>query len=166
MAAPDDHKHFRASTSAVMKLVNILRNDFAWLVVDAGTHYNGYGESLFEAADKVYLVTQVSVAELRNSNRFIRAQFQGEAAARKLEVLLNRYVPRAGEIDEESIANALSVSPAWRIPSDYAAVRHAQNTATAVVLKDGPITRVLTQMARVACGKPAEESKKRRFSLF
>jgi pilus assembly protein CpaE len=165
LAAPDQHNTFQPTSSGVVKLVNILRNDFAWVVVDAGTHYVDYGQSLFDMADKVYLVTQVSVAELRNSNRFIAAHF-GEKSGRKLEVVLNRYAPRTVEIDEESIKDALTLSPAWRIPSDYHAVQLAQNTATALVLKDGAITRVLTQMARAACGKSVEEGKKRRFSLF
>jgi pilus assembly protein CpaE len=165
LAAPDEHNVFHPTQSGVMKLIQILRNDFAWVVVDAGTHYNSYGQSLFELAEKVYLITQISVTELRNSNRFITALFTGDAA-RKLEVVLNRFAPRAGEIDDLSINKALTVSPAWRIPSDYAAVRAAQNAATALVMKDGAISRILTSMARTACGKTAEEIKKRRFGLF
>jgi pilus assembly protein CpaE len=164
LAAPDEHNTFQPTATGVMKVVSILRDDFAYVVVDAGTHYNGYGLSLFEAAEKVYLVTQVSVVELRNSHRFIAANFKGETA-RKLEVVLNRYAPRAGEIDEESIRRALTISPNWRIPSDYQAARQAQNTATALAMKDGPITRALTGMAKAATGK-AQESKKRRFGLF
>ena len=165
MAAPVEYNAFHATSSGVAKLVNILRNDFAWVIVDAGTHFNSFGRALFEIAEKVYLVTQVSVAELRNSNRFVKTWFVGESA-RKLEVVLNRYVPRAGEIDEKSIATALTVSPAWKIPSDYPAVRVAQNTATALAQKDGAVTRVLIQMARAARGKAPEETKKRRFGLF
>jgi pilus assembly protein CpaE len=165
LAAPDEYNTYSPSASAVIKLVNILRNDFAYLVVDTSTRYNGYGQSLFELADKVYLVTQVSVAELRNSNRLIAAYFKAEAG-RKLEVILNRYAMRAGEIDEEGINKALQTIPAWKVPSDYHAVRQAQNTATALSLKDGPITRVLTQIARAACGKTGDSNKKRKFGLF
>ena len=64
---------------------------------------------LFEIAEKVYLVTQVSVAGLRNSNRFVQTWFVGESA-RKLEVVLNRYAHRTGEIDEKSIATALTIA--------------------------------------------------------
>lgn len=164
LAAPDEYNTFQPTAAGVMKIINILRDDFAYVVVDAGTHYNGYGEKLFEVAEKVYLVTQVSVVELRNSHRFITANFKGEGV-RKLEVILNRYAPRAGEIDEESIRKALTISPNWRIPSDYQSVRQAQNTATALAMKDGPITRVLTSMAQAACGK-AQEGKRKRFGLF
>ena len=76
LAAPEDYTNFQPTPSGISKLVNILKNDFAWVVVDAGTHFESYGESLFEIAEKVYLVTQVSVTELRNSNRFINARFR------------------------------------------------------------------------------------------
>jgi pilus assembly protein CpaE len=165
LAGPDDPNDFRPTPSAVVRLVNILREDFAWVVVDAGSRYVGYGNSLFDIADKVYFITQVSVTELRNSNRFISTFFKGDAI-KKVEVVLNRYTPRAGEIDQDSIGKALTVSPAWKIPSDYAAAHAAQNTATALVQKDGPVSRMITAMARAACGKGPAEAKKKRFGLF
>jgi Flp pilus assembly CpaE family ATPase len=115
------------------------------------------------------LVTQVSVVELRNSYRIIKAFFGSEPSG-KLEIILNRYTTRSADIDELSISKALvlsSLDTAWKIPNDFQAVRSAQNTATALSLKDNPVTRALLGIARSACGKTAPaESKKRRFSLF
>lgn len=165
LAAPSVHNSFEPTASGVVRLINILRADFPWVIVDAGTAFGEYEASLFEMADKVYLVTQVSVSDLRNAHRFITALFPGEAV-RKLEIVLNRYAVRAGEIDEQSIADALTMAPAWKIPSDYATVHWAQNAATALVNKDGPVTRALTAMARAACGAPPVEVRKKRFSLF
>ena len=65
------------------------------MVVDAGCHYGAYTQSLFDAAEKVYLVTQVSVADLRNSHVLIQAHFQKDDR-RKLEVVLNRFEPASG----------------------------------------------------------------------
>jgi pilus assembly protein CpaE len=165
MAAPDEHNTFQPTAAGVMKLVNILRSDFAWVVVDAGCHFSGYAQSLFDSAEKVYLVTQVNVVELRNSHRLIDALFEGEAR-RKLEVILNRFAARVNEIDEPGIAKALMVPLNWKVPSDFQAIRSAQNEATALVLKNGAVTRVLTSMAKAACGKAPDEIKKRRFGLF
>jgi len=107
----------------------------------------------------------VSVADLRNSHVLIQAHFQKDDR-RKLEVVLNRVSLRGGEIDGGSIEKALTVSPNWKVPSDFQAVRQAQNTATTLVSKDGPVGRVLTAMAKAASGKPVTETRKRRFSLF
>jgi pilus assembly protein CpaE len=75
-------------------------------------------------------------------------------------------MPRSLEIDEESITKALTMPAQWRIPSDYAAARSAQVAATPLALNDSPISRVIEQMTRAACGLPANPKKKKRFNLF
>ena len=165
LAAPGGLSTFQPTPAGILKLSQILRGDFAWVVVDAGCQYGAYTQSLFDAAEKVYLVTQVSIADLRNSNLLIQTHFQKDER-RKLEVVLNRFGQRVGEIDAGSIERALGGTPNWKVPSDFHSVREAQNTATALVSKDGAVARVLTAMAKAACGKSATETRKRRFSLF
>jgi pilus assembly protein CpaE len=165
LAAPNALTTFQPTGAGVLKLLEILRHDFAWLVVDAGCAYTPYTQSLFDAAERVYLVTQVSVSDLRNSHLLVQTHFEREDH-RKLEVVLNRFAARSGEIDDASIVKALTKPPKWKIPSDYRAVRAAQNTATALISNDGPVTRVLTAMAREASGKALAESRKRIFGLF
>jgi pilus assembly protein CpaE len=165
LPAPSGMTSFQPTAAGILKLTQILRGDFAWVVVDAGCQYGACTQSLFEAADKVYLVAQVSVADLRNSHLLIQAHFPKDDG-RKLEVVLNRFGQRVGEIDAGSIEKALTVMPNWKVPSDFHAVREAQNAATALVSRDGPVARVLTAMAKAACGKPATEARKKRFSLF
>jgi pilus assembly protein CpaE len=165
LPAPGDLTAFQPTVAGTLKLIQILRGDFAWVVVDAGCRYGAHTQSLFDAAEKVYLVSQVSVVDLRNAHLLIQSHFQKDER-RKLEVVLNRYGLRAGEIDADSIERALTVTPNWKVPSDFHALRQAQNTATALVSRDGPVARVFTAMAKAACGKTANEVRKRRFSLF
>jgi pilus assembly protein CpaE len=114
-----------------------------------------------DSASIVYLVTQVSISELRNSNRLIAEFFTTRAT--KLQIVLNRYTPRSLVIDEESIARALTLQPTWKIPSDYPVVRQAQNSATPFAMGDSSIAEVIRQIARTACGLPATQEKKKRF---
>lgn len=163
---PGEPGVFQPSASSVGKLIGILRDDFAWIVIDAGCYYGSYARYLFEWAERIYMVTQVSVTELRNCNRLIAAHFKGD---RRLEVVFNRYGLHNGEISEQSIAAALmvpSIASNCKIPDDFQTVRDAQNTGVAVAMKDNAITRVLTQMARIACGKAGPEAKKKKFSVF
>jgi pilus assembly protein CpaE len=164
LAGPSNLTSFQPTAPGVLKLAQVLRGNFAWVVVDAGCPYGAYTQSLFEAADKVYLVAQVSVADLRNAHLLIQGHFQKDDH-RKLEVVLNRFGHRGGDIDAGSIEKALTMTPNWKVPSDFHAVREAQNTATALVSRDGPVARVITAMAKAACGKPATETRKRRFGL-
>jgi pilus assembly protein CpaE len=164
LAAPDRYTPVRASAEAVEKLLTVTRQDFDYAVVDAGSSTGPECRALFDLANTVYLVTQVGISELRNANRLITEFFTAHGG--KLEIVLNRFAPRALGIDEKSITKALTMPAKWKIPSDYPAVQNAQNTATSLAMEDSPISRVLRQMARAACGLPAEAEKKKGFSLF
>lgn len=164
LSAPDKYSPMTVTHDAVDKLLGVARLDFDFVVADAGAISGDAYRTLVEAASTVYLVTQVSISELRNSNRIIQEFFA--ASATKLQVVLNRFTPRSLVIDEESIAKALTLVPSWKIPSDYPAVRQAQNNATPLVTGNSAISGVIRRMARQACGRPAEEEKKKRFGLF
>ena len=164
LSAPDNYTPVHASDEAVSRLLTVARQDFDYVVIDAGSSMGSTYKTLLEGASVVYLVTQVSIAELRNSNRLIAEFFQGPTP--KLEIVLNRFTANTLGIDEEGITKALTESPRWRIPNDYVTVQRAQNTATPLALGDSAIAAVIRQMARTACGLPAVAEKKRRFSLF
>jgi pilus assembly protein CpaE len=121
-------------------------------------------KALLDGANVAYLVTQVSIPELRNSNRLISEFFT--LPTPKLEIVLNRFTNNTLGIDDENIKKALTMSPKWKIPNDYVTVQRAQNTATPLALGDSAIAGVIRQMARTACGLPAVPEKKRRFQLF
>jgi Flp pilus assembly CpaE family ATPase len=102
---------------------------------------------------------------LRNSHRLI-SQLSATGGPR-LEILLNRYDARSQEIDEEHITKALTRPPDWKIPNDYAAVRHMQNTATPLTEGNSPISRAIRKMTQSICGQSADvQEKKKKFSLF
>jgi pilus assembly protein CpaE len=159
LAASDRYAPFHASEEAVEKLLSVARQDFEYVVVDGGSGVGSSCRSLMDEAAMVYLVTQIGVSELRNSNRFISEFFS--SGSPKLEVVLNRFAPRAMGIDEDTVTKALTRPAEWKISSDYQAVRRAQNTARPLVLEDSQISRVIRQMARKACGKPAQPDKKK-----
>jgi len=164
LAGPDQYTDVEVTSEAVDKLLSIARQNFSHVVVDAGSRFGGTAKTLFQEGAAVYLITQVDVSELRNSNRLISELLKDSGA--KIEVVLNRYMPRTALIDEDSINKALTMRASWKIPSDYNAVRCARNTATPLVMKDSAITRVIQQMAKAATGTAPEPERKKRFGLF
>ncbi|HTW45113.1 MAG TPA: AAA family ATPase [Acidobacteriaceae bacterium] len=163
LSAPDKYSPVTISVETVEKLLTVARQDFDYVVVDAGSSAGAAYTTLLDAASTIYLVTQVSISELRNSNRLITEFFACRST--KVQIILNRFTPRSLVIDEESITKALTLPPAWKIPSDYPVVRQAQNSATPFVMGDSAIADIIRQMARVACGLPANSEKKKRFGL-
>jgi pilus assembly protein CpaE len=165
LAAPDHYSPLDIREDSIEKLVNVVRQDFDYVVVDAGAGIGLVGRALLSAATTVYLILQVSLPELRNANRIVSEYFQ--SGTPQLEIVLNRFNPRSVEIDEEAITKALTMPAKWRVPSDYVAVRKAQNLASPIVLESSPISQAIRQMAGGAPGySPTVEAKKKKFSIF
>ena len=164
LSAPDNYTPIHATDEGIAKLLTVARQDFDYVVVDAGSTMGSNYKALLEGANVAYLVTQVSIPELRNSNRLIAEFFT--LPTPKLEIVLNRFTTNTLGIDEENIKKALTMSPKWKIPNDYVTVQRAQNTATPLALGDSTIAGVIRQMARTACGLPAVPEKKKKFHLF
>jgi pilus assembly protein CpaE len=165
LGAPDMVPSLQPSKTGMERLLRLAREEFAYVVVDAGSHATDLYESLFDAASTVYLIAQVSVADLRNANRFVSRYFGGPDTE-KLEIVLNRHTPRNLEIDESAITKALTRPAKWKIPNDFAGVRRAQNAGVPLVSGNSQAARVLIEMATAASGETTPPEKKRRFGLF
>jgi Flp pilus assembly CpaE family ATPase len=115
------------------------------VVVDAGSSAGTTPDSLFEAAETIYLITEANLPSLRNARRAISYL---EAKGSNIELVLNRFNSRTVEIDEASAIKALSRSPDWKIPNDYMAVRAAQNLGVPLMEQDKPVSRAIAEMAK------------------
>jgi len=166
LAAPTELVIAQTSDDAVDKLLEAACQDFDYVVVDAGSRLDLQHTHLFDESATLYLVTQVGISELRNSNRLI-TKLTGEGSP-KLEIVLNRYDPRSLEIDEAQVTKALTRQAEWKIPNNYKAVRRMQNTAVSLMEDDSPISRAIREMTRSVSGQPAvpEKVKKKGFSFF
>jgi Flp pilus assembly CpaE family ATPase len=163
LAAPGKFPTYEASTDAIDRLVSIARQDFENVVVDMGSRLDLMGTSLFKDNSTVYLVIQAGIAGLRNANRLISQFFS--SGIPKLEIVLNRFEPRSMGVAEDQITKALTRPAQWKIPNDFNAVRRMQTSAIPLALEDSPISRLIRQMARTACGLPAIPEKRTGFSL-
>jgi pilus assembly protein CpaE len=164
LAAPGKFPQFHASNEAIDKLMTVARQEFDNVVVDVGARLDLTDSALFKNAYTIYLVTQAGIPELRNSNRLISQFFT--VGSPKLEIVINRYEPRALGVSDETITKALTRPANWKIPNDYAAVRQMQNTATPLAMGDSPISKLIRQMAISICGQRATQPKKKGFRLF
>jgi pilus assembly protein CpaE len=163
LAAPGKLVPTELSNAAVDKLIAVTRQEFDCVVVDSGSNFALTSTALFAQDATIYLVSQVGIPELRNSNRLISELFAGPAP--RLQIVLNRY--SNASLDEEHITRALTRRADWKLPEDAATARKGQATATPMALGDSAVSRVVRQMARTASGLSAEpEKKKKIIGLF
>ncbi|MFZ0394254.1 MAG: AAA family ATPase [Terracidiphilus sp.] len=165
LAAPGRLIPVPFSSEAVDKLINVARAEFDVVVVDSGSRFDLTGTAVFDPKAHIYLVTQVSIPELRNTNR-LAADFFGPQSP-KFEVILNRWESSSLGLDEDHITKIITRKPQWKIPNDYGAVREMQNSATPIAMSESAISKVICQMARAACGLPDKPVKRKKLmSLF
>ena len=167
LPAPGTFVRYQANNEAINRLLCVARQEFANVVLDMGSKLEGMGTDAYREATTVYLVTQASIPELRNSNRIITQFFS--ASLPKMEIVINRYEPRALGVTEEHITKALTRPAQWKIPNDYATVHSKQISATPLVLSDSAISRKIKQMVNAVAGKsatPAKQEEGFSFNLF
>ncbi|MFP5238179.1 MAG: hypothetical protein ACLGSD_19975 [Acidobacteriota bacterium] len=163
LAAPGKLVPAEVSNEAVDRLITVARQEFECVVVDSGSRFDLRGTSLFSQEAQIYLVSQVGIPELRNSNRLVTEMFGG--LSQRLQIVLNRF--SNSTLDEEHITRALTRRADWKVPEDIAGARKMQLSATPLALSDNSISRVIKQMARTGCGIVEEpEKKKKIMGLF
>lgn len=164
LSAPTELASTQTMDDAVDRLLEVACQEFDYVVVDAGSRLDLQHTRLFDESSSLYLVTQIGIPELRNSNRLIsKLSLEGNP---KFEVVINRYDPRSMEIDEAHLTKALTRPADWKIPNNYAAVRRMQNTATPLTEEDTQIARAIRQMTRPVSGQPATPKSRKGFRLF
>jgi pilus assembly protein CpaE len=165
LAAPGRFIQFQADSESINRLLQVARRQFDNVVVDLGSRLELMATTAYRDATAVYLVTQASIPELRNSNRLITQFFS--APQPKLEVVINRFESRVLGVSEEHITKALTRPAQWKIPNDYESVRNMQISAKPLVLTDSAISRQVRKMVSAVTGKSESTGKKKKaFSLF
>ena len=164
LAAPGELVSTEASDEAIDRLLEVARQEFDYVIVDIGSRLDLQHTVLFDKSATIYLVTQIGIPDLRNSNRLI-AKYSA-AGSPNLEIVINRFDPSVLGIDEEHIRMALTRSPQWKIPESREAVRKAQNTANPFALENSPISRSIRQMVRSVCGRLDIPEQKKWYQVF
>jgi pilus assembly protein CpaE len=158
LAAPSELAPVNISNDAIFKLLRVAREDFDYVVVDAGSSPDMRNAYPVDDSATFYLVTQIGIPELRNSNRVIK-QLLNEGGS-KLEIVVNRYNAGSEGIEEEQITKALTQSARWKIPNDYVAVRRMQNSGTPLTHENSKIADAIREMAESVCGQSVVKKKK------
>ena len=114
--SPEDEELF--DSAAVGAILNLLRTHFAVTVVDCEHHLSEATLTALDAADRIVLVTQLSVPALRSTQRSLAVCKRLGYDASKLCVVVNRY--QSGDVLPVKDAEDLLQTPVyWKLPNDY-----------------------------------------------
>jgi pilus assembly protein CpaE len=122
-----------ADVSALEDILRHLRDEYGYVVIDAGSQINaGVAASLF-AADTIGLVANPDVPSVRNAQRLLERIRQMGASADRVRLLLNRAA-EPFPIPPAQIEAAIGHPIDHMFPSDYKTVSAALNSGVPLAL--------------------------------
>jgi pilus assembly protein CpaE len=114
--SPEDQDMF--DSSAVNGILGLLKHHFSVTVVDCEHSLSEATLTAFDAADRIVLVTQLTVPALRSTQRSLGVCRRLGYDDSKLCVVVNRY--QSGDVLPVKDAEDLLQAPIyWKLPNDY-----------------------------------------------
>jgi pilus assembly protein CpaE len=130
---PEDQDMF--DSAAVNSVLTLLRQHFAVTVVDCEHHLSEGTLAALDAADRIVLVTQLSVPALRSTQRSLAVCRRLGYDDSKLCVVINRY--QSGDVlPVKDAEDLLQAQIYWKLPNDYRLSAASLTRGVPVTLED------------------------------
>jgi pilus assembly protein CpaE len=149
LPAPDDSELDNSLDGNVTStIIELLRNEFALTVLDCEHHMGERTLAALDAADRIVLVTDLSVTALRSAQRSLVLCRRLGYPDEKLCVVVNRF--QSGEVlSPADASDLLKADIFWRLPNDYKIAAAA--LAKGVTVSEGePTSRLSVSFSQLA----------------
>jgi pilus assembly protein CpaE len=143
--------------AAAGRLLGVLREEYAFSVIDSDHHFSDLTLAALDAADRIVLVVQLDVAALRSTQRTLALFARLGYPPEKVALVVNRQSER----DRISLADAQRVlgrAVTCRLPNDYVSCSDAI-TSGLFVQRNSPASPLVPAIAALASaldGSPVE----------
>jgi pilus assembly protein CpaE len=155
--SPEDQDMF--DSAAVGSVLTLLRQHFAITVVDCEHHLSEATLAALDAADRIILVTQLTVPALRSTQRSLTVCRRLGYDESKLCVVINRY--QSGDVlPVKDAEDLLQTQIYWKLPNDYRLSATSLTRGVPVTLEDpnSKLAKSYTDLVRKISGTPAPAS--------
>lgn len=155
--SPEDQDMF--DSAAVGSVLTLLRQHFAITVVDCEHHLSEATLAALDAADRIILVTQLTVPALRSTQRSLTVCRRLGYDESKLCVVINRY--QSGDVlPVKDAEDLLQTQIYWKLPNDYRLSATSLTRGVPVTLEDpnSKLAKSYTDLVRKISGTPAAAS--------
>ena len=147
--------------AAVAALLKEMRSNFDSIVVDLPRHQFAAQKRLLTSANEIVLVTELSLAGIRDTLRFRNALKSLECVGRVTVVASRTGMGRTGQVDAAAFEKGAQAKVDFFIPDDAKAVTQAANLgkALAAVAKQSSAAKVLQDLAVHLANRAIKEEK-------
>ena len=119
------------SAKSITKLINILKNTFTYIVIDAEASFDSKNIAALTESDMIFLVTIANLPALRNSQRCLELFGKLGFDESKTKILLNRYMEN-DEVSAKDVENVIGKQIYWKIQNNYFTMISAINKGVPV----------------------------------
>ena len=162
LSAPNQPDKSEAVTGdQIRQILQFLKQHYDHIVIDTSNSLTQRTLAAFDAADEIYLVTNVDLPSLRNVQRCQAILDRMSEKPDRVRLLVNRYQPEA-DITLDDVERALNLEVYWTLPNDYDAVIYSINTGHPVILNNHCLyARELEALGAKITGLPGAVSPRR-----
>jgi len=119
LSSPDTCGNARqVDADSVTKLLEFLRTEYDFIVVDCSTALHETDIAVLESSDHVYLVATPEIGAIRDLSRYVDHLTRLEATTEKMHVVINRFSAKFA-VKVEQIEKAIRLPVAIRLPNSY-----------------------------------------------
>lgn len=143
---------------AITALLKEMRGNFDYVVIDLPRHMLAGQKRLLAASHDIVLVSELSLAGIRDTLR-IKNALQALGSAAVLTLVASRVnAANSGQIDNSAFEKGAQVKIDFTVPEDTKSVAAAANTGKALgaIASDAPATKALLALAAKLSGRSLE----------
>ena len=148
---PEDEELF--DSAAVGSILGLLRGQFNYTVVDCEHHLSEAALTALDSANRIVLVTQLTVPALRSTQRTLAVCRRLGYEESKLCVVVNRY-QSADVLPIKDAEDLLQAPIYWKLPNDYRLSAESLTQGVPVTIQDpnSKLARSYGDLARKLSG--------------
>jgi pilus assembly protein CpaE len=157
---PESIEHAReVSPEGVQRMLEVMAELYPFVVVDLPRSFSFFSAAAVGQSDKVLIVTQLSVASIRNATRVLQLLRQLGTPDDHIEVIINRYKASYERIGTEEVASHFKRPVFATVPNDYRHVQSSLDLGQPVMTDapNSPARLAIQEMARKIAGLTPEE---------
>ncbi len=165
LPAPSVPYDGQVSAETIDTLFRLLRSIFDYIVVDSGRIFDSASRTVMKFADKVLVVSNLSLPCIINVKRLGAAVQKFGIPDNGIEIIANRY-QKNSRISIEDAQETLNKKIQWTVPNDFAITINAINQGKPItsLAYNSSISRSLRSIAAQLTGRG--EKKKEKSGLF
>lgn len=145
------------SPDTVHRAIDLLKNIYEFTVVDVPRRLDPCTYAALGQADKVLIVSQLTVPSIRNATRYLEALVRAGIPEDRLEIVVNRADSSGGRVTTKDIEESIKKPVFGIVPNDYHYVSRSLDFGRPLAVTDrsSPVKGAISKIARSLVGEAA-----------